>query len=162
LAEGRNLVYSAPTSAGKSMVADILMFRTLFERKKKALVVLPYVSICNEKAQSLKTVLSSAGKIMESFAGNANPSGGLARTDVAICTIEKANNLLNRYSSQGLPRIMLTECLFSICRLIRDDRLSDLGIIIIDELQMLADPNRGYLLELLASEVLFASQRQQQ
>lgn len=96
LFKGRNLVYSAPTSAGKSMVADMLMYKTLFERKKKAMVILPFVSIALEKVQSLKMVLRSVGIAIESFAGSARPPGGLARTDVAVCTIEKANNMINR------------------------------------------------------------------
>ena len=96
LHKARNLVYSAPTSAGKSMVADMLMYKTLFERKKKAIIILPFVSISVEKVQSLKQTLSYTGITMDSFAGNVNPRGGLARVDVAVCTIEKANNMINK------------------------------------------------------------------
>lgn len=93
---GRNLVYSAPTSAGKSMVADMLMFKTFYERKKKVIIILPFVSISHEKVNALKTVLQYTGITIESFAGNVCPPGGFARVDAAVCTIEKANNLINR------------------------------------------------------------------
>lgn len=96
LTEARNLLYSAPTSAGKSMVADMLLYKVLFERKKKAFIILPFVSICTEKVQSLKRVLRSAGIFMDSFAGKSNPRGGLARVDVVVCTIEKGNNMINK------------------------------------------------------------------
>lgn len=99
LISGRNLVFSAPTSAGKSMVADVVMLQTVLERKKKAIVILPFVSIAQEKVQSLKQLFRSIGIRIDSFAGSSNPRGGLDLVDVAVCTIEKANNIVNRYGN---------------------------------------------------------------
>lgn len=54
----RNLVYSAPTGGGKSLVADILMLkRVLEDRNAKALLIVPYVALVQEKVRWLRSVV---------------------------------------------------------------------------------------------------------
>lgn len=48
-----NLVYFAPTSGGKSIVAELLMLRAILGFKKRAIYVLPYISIVSEKTAYL-------------------------------------------------------------------------------------------------------------
>lgn len=135
--ERRNLVYCASTSAGKSFVAEILMLRRVIATGKMALLVLPYVSICAEKTEHLNQLLEPLGKRVCSFYGN--QGGGILPKDtsVAVCTIEKANSLVNRLLEEG--------------------RLSEVGIIVIDELHMVGDQSRGYLLELLLTKLRYAA-----
>ena len=59
---GGNLVYSAPTSAGKSAVAEVLMLRRLILKKRPALLVLPFVSLCAEKVAHLERLLAPLNK----------------------------------------------------------------------------------------------------
>lgn len=48
---GSNLVFCAPTSAGKSLVAEVLMLRRLLSEKRACVLVLPYVALCAEKVR---------------------------------------------------------------------------------------------------------------
>lgn len=134
-----NLVYSAPTSAGKTLVAEILTIKTILERQKKVIIILPFVSIVREKMFYLQDILSSSGIRVEGFMGSQSPPGGLQAVHVAICTIEKANSLVNR--------------------LLDDGNISDLGAVIVDELHLLGDPHRGYILELLLTKIKYVSSK---
>ncbi|KAF9615751.1 hypothetical protein IFM89_026208 [Coptis chinensis] len=133
----RNLVYCASTSAGKSFVAEILMLRRVILSGKMAILVLPYVSICAEKAEHLEVLLEPLGKHVRSLYGNQGGGTLPKDTSVAVCTIEKANSLVNRLLEEG--------------------RLSEVGIIVIDELHMVGDQSRGYLLELMLTKLRYAA-----
>ena len=139
LFENANLVYSAPTSAGKTLVSEILMIKNIIERKKKSIFILPFVSVVREKMFYLQDLLQSSGVRVEGFYGGYHPAGGFESIDLAICTIEKANAIVNR--------------------LLEQEKLSDVGVIVIDEIHMISDPHRGYILELLLSKILFICEK---
>ncbi|PSC69888.1 helicase and polymerase-containing TEBICHI [Micractinium conductrix] len=146
-----NLVYCAPTSGGKSLVAEVLMVRRLMlslqhipqQRRSKpkygrALVVLPYVSIVSEKAEHLAQVLAPMHASVKGFYGAEEKGQALAPRGetVACCTIEKANVAINRLAQEG--------------------RLGELCCVVVDELHMVGDGERGVGLEMSLSKLLFS------
>ena len=45
---------------------------------------------------SVRDLLEVCGVRVDGYIGGSTPSGGFASVDVAVCTIEKANALINR------------------------------------------------------------------
>ncbi|XP_064375835.1 DNA polymerase theta isoform X3 [Dromaius novaehollandiae] len=137
--EGKNLVYSAPTSAGKTLVAELLILKRVLETRKKALLILPFVSVAKEKKRYLQALFQEVGVQVEGYMGSISPAGRFSALDVAVCTIEKANGLINR--------------------LIEENQMDSLGMVVVDELHMLGDSHRGYLLELLLTKVRYLTEK---
>jgi DEAD/DEAH box helicase len=112
-----SLIYTAPTGGGKSLVADVLLLKRIIDDpSKKAILVLPYVALVQEKLKWLRKLVEGVTKNLDAAAEQlaaANPrlrwkcphnhvrvagffGGSRARTtwadiDVAICTIEKVS-----------------------------------------------------------------------
>ncbi|KAF7457115.1 DEAD/DEAH box helicase family protein [Cryptosporidium felis] len=138
--EGRNLVYSAPTSGGKTLVSELLMFRRVIQQRRGALVVFPFVSLVSEKKEAYYKVAEVCGlKVSEFHYGSKSPL--YDEFDIGVATIEKANALVNYYIQHGT--------LFR-----------RLGTIVVDELHLLADEQRGYILEVMLTKVRLLSKLQ--
>ena len=102
--------------------------------KKKVIMALPFVALATEKGTRLKTLLAGAGIRVATLVG------GRALMwqdfDVIVCTFEKANTIVNR--------------------LMDERNLSNLGLMIVDELHMLGDAQRGKVVDAVLSKLRYA------
>ncbi len=125
-----NLIYTAPTGGGKSLVADVLLLRRVIDEPiKKAVVVLPYVALVQEKLKWLRKLVEGVSKNMEGFTapnaefdprlrcrtpqshirvagffGGSKARATWADIDIAICTIEKVEMVFFCYLSSPNAR----------------------------------------------------------
>jgi DNA polymerase theta len=67
------------------------MLRTLVRLKKKALFILPFVSVVTEKVKYLQEVFESMDFNTEGFYANHGNVGFDGTSDIAVCTIEKVH-----------------------------------------------------------------------
>lgn len=157
-----NLVYSAPTSGGKTLVAEILMLRKLamnmkemdkslntnglqqdlntnnlnINRRKTIFYVVPFISLAEEKFNYFQTIWSELNLGIKAYHKDDGTDNSLGEdVELVICTIERANILLNN--------------------LLDEKRENQLSMIVIDEIHLLSDPSRGFLLEVMLSKIKF-------
>ncbi|KAK6102486.1 DEAD/DEAH box helicase family protein [Brugia pahangi] len=130
-----NLIFSAPTSSGKTVVAELIALNTVRQLRCKAIFVFPYISVAKEKFLCLQKIWRKVDLRVSAFIGS--HSSPFQAWDASVCTIEKANSLLNR--------------------MIADKSIFDIGVLVIDEFHILFDGNRGPLVEQIVGKALYIS-----
>lgn len=140
LLEGEHIIVSAPTSSGKTMVGELAALKGALERRR-ALFLLPLKALVNDKLRHFNQVYSAFGLRTICATGDSTVDDILplmrGQYDICLMTYEKFAALL-----LGNPHI-----------------LDQVGAVIIDEVQMIADESRGVNLEFVLT--LLRQRRQQ-
>jgi ATP-dependent DNA helicase len=126
---GDHLVVSAPTSSGKTLVGELAALNGALERKR-AFFLLPTKALVNDKYAEFTNKYDAFGLRTIRATGDINddvPALMRGQYDVCLMTYEKCAALV-----LAQPHI-----------------LNDVGTVVVDEVQMIIDSNRGANLEFL-------------
>jgi helicase len=128
LLDGEHIVVSAPTSSGKTMIGELAALRHTLHRKR-ALFLLPLKALVADKRRQFEAVYGRYGLRIIEATGETDDVTPLirGRYDIALLTYEK----------------------FAALALTHPHLLAQAGIIVVDEVQMIADASRGANLEFI-------------
>lgn len=126
LLDGKNLVVSAPTASGKTLLCELAALNLFNNKKGKMIYMAPLVALVSEKYQSFKEKYSKLGvKTTMSVGDYDSTSQWLVDYDWILTSNEKCDSLMRHNVSW----------------------INDVGLIVVDEIHMLQDPSRGPTLE---------------
>ena len=141
LFEGRSLVISSPTSSGKTFVGEMAAMRATFAGKR-VLYLTPLRALAEEKFQTFSARYSTYGvKVVVATRDHREFDRDIEHGNfhLAVLVYEKLSQLLVRQ-----PHLLRT-----------------VALVVVDELQMLGDPDRGPGLELSLTKLLGSTPRPQ-
>jgi helicase len=127
LFEGKNLLICTPTASGKTLIAEMAGVKNILERKGKAVYVVPLKALANEKFKEFKEKYGNLFRIALSIGDIDSADSYLIDYDFIFTTSEKLDSLI-RHSSPWLRQVKT---------------------VIIDEVHLLNDSERGPTLEIL-------------
>jgi len=128
LLRGEHVIASAPTSSGKTMLGELAAVRGALDRRR-ALFLMPLKALVNDKLRQFRRVYGPFGIRTIEATGETDDIMPLlrGRYDIALLTYEK----------------------FAAIALTHPYVLEQVGTIVIDEVQMIADEGRGANLEFI-------------
>ncbi len=135
--DGQNLVLASPTASGKTLVAELAILKSVIE-KGKALYLTPLRALAAEKFEDFQKYASieksQRRKIRIAVTSGDYDSSDqyLANFDIIISTNEKADSLLRH----------------------RSPWISDISILVADEIHLITEADRGPTLEVVLTRLL--------
>ena len=127
LLEGKNLLVCTPTASGKTLIAELAAMKSILENKGKAVYIVPLKALASEKYNNFRKRYSKIAKVALSMGDIDSSDSYLAEYDLIVTTSEKLDSLI-RHNSPWI---------------------SNVSTVIIDEIHLLNDTERGPTLEIL-------------
>jgi helicase len=129
--EGRNMVVAAPTASGKTMIAEFAALNAI-KKGLKVVYIVPLRALASEKYHEFRDKYGPLGVRVGLSMGDLDSSDpGLSKFDFIIVTSEKFDSLLRH----GIPWV------------------SQIGLVVVDEIHLLNDPGRGPTLEITITKL---------
>lgn len=126
LLEDNNLLICTPTGSGKTLAAEIGALNAIYNKKGKALYIVPLKALATEKYKDFCKKYPDV-KIALSIGDRDSADHEFAAYDLIITVSEKLDSLLRH------------QCPW----------LKDVKVVVVDEIHLLNDPNRGPTLEVV-------------
>jgi len=126
LFEKKNILVCTPTGSGKTLVAELAAMNTVYNKKGKAVYVVPLKSLATEKYEVFKQKYPDK-RIALSIGDTDSSDSYLETYDLIFTTSEKLDSLM-RHNAPWLTQIK---------------------IVVIDEIHLLNEPDRGPTLEVV-------------
>lgn len=128
---GRSIVAAVPTASGKSLIGYIPILKTVIEKRRKALYIVPLKALATEKRDDLER-FSSLGIRTVALTGDPDRDDDVRDADIVVATSEKADSMIRH----GNPW------------------LDGIGVLVADEVHMINDPGRGPTLEIAMTKLI--------
>lgn len=136
--KGRNLVLASPTASGKTLVAELCALKHVLERDGKVLYLSPLRALATEKFEEFRKytrIRKENGKRISvgiSTGDYDSSDPWMGKHDIIITTNEKADSLLRH----------------------RAKWVSDVSLVVADEVHLLNDADRGPTLEVVLARLM--------
>ncbi|MFH0977941.1 MAG: DEAD/DEAH box helicase [Candidatus Woesearchaeota archaeon] len=127
LLDRKSQLVCTPTASGKTLVAELAFSQAILERKAKAVYIVPLKALANEKFKEFKQKYGHLFRVALSIGDIDSVDSYLADYDLIICTAEKLDSLMRH----------------------RSPWLSMVSLVVVDEIHLLNDVDRGPTLEIL-------------
>ncbi|MBI5389553.1 DEAD/DEAH box helicase [Candidatus Woesearchaeota archaeon] len=127
LLKGKNILVCTPTASGKTLIAELAMLEAVLSGKGKAIYIAPLKALASEKYKAFSKKYSTVAKVALSIGELDSADSYLECYDLIMCTAEKLDSLLRHHCPW----------------------LSSVRVVVVDEIHLLNDPERGPTLEIL-------------
>ena len=130
LLDGKNLVVASPTASGKTLVAEVAIVSNILTKGGKAIYLTPLKSLASEKYNEFKKKYPFLN-VMLSIGDYDSSDPWLQKADIIVCSNEKLDSLMRHNISW----------------------IHEVNTIVIDEIHVLDQPDRGPTLEILITRL---------